>query len=229
MNCSRKIPEKDLKKLWGRAAGRCSLCHDNVLPLIDNNVDVIGDMAHVIAYKKDGARGEDGSEYNNSYENLLLVCPTCHRIIDHNPLKYPSEVLFTKKQEWENTIESALEVTVQFETQTEAFRKIVALLEENHEIWLHSGPESKIAKINPASNMADYWTLRKLDTIVPNNRAIIKIGDSTVSRMPDNLLTLFCKFKEHAKMFEQGCYVRIDNPLRFPRGFEKEVRRYAAQ
>lgn len=227
MSSSRHIAEKDMKKLWGLAAGRCSLCHDKLLPFIDERVDVIGDMAHVIAYKKDGARGDEKAEYDNSYENLILVCPKCHRIIDHNPNLYSSEVLLAKKQTWESNVDSALEV--KFETQSEAMRKVVALLEENHEVWLQCGPESKIARSNPRSNMADYWTLRKLDTIVPNNRAIIRIVDAFISKIPDKLKSLFCKFKEHARMFEQGCYSPLDNPLRFPKGFDKEMKLYAAQ
>ena len=227
MNESRYVFPKDLKKLWGRSAGRCSICHQQVLPLIDDNVDVIGDMAHIIAYKKDGARGDENVEHDNSYENLILLCPTCHRIVDHNPEKYSKEELLRKKQSWESIVESATED--KYETKSDAMNKIVSLLEENHEVWLNSGPESKIAQHDPASNMADYWTFRKLDTIVPNNRKIIQIGEPFLIKMPDKLRSLFCKFKEHARMFEQGCYSPLDNPLRFPKGFDKEIKRYAAQ
>ena len=227
MSDSRKISERDIKKLWGRSAGRCTLCHQKLLPLIDENIDVIGDMAHVIAYKKSGARGDEGVECDNSYDNLILLCPTCHRIIDHNPAKYSCETLLAVKQAWEVNVDNALEI--KFETPTEALRKIVALMDENHEIWLLCGPESTIAQDNPGSNMADYWTLRKLDTIVPNNRAIIKIADTFIGEMPDKLRFLFCKFKEHARMFEQGCYSPLDNPVRFPKEFDKEMKRYAAQ
>ncbi len=227
MNCSRRIPEKELKKLWGLAAGRCSLCHDKVLPLINNNADVLGDMAHIIAFKKDGARGDEDCEYDNAYSNLILVCPKCHRTIDHNPEKYTKEVLLMEKQTWEARVEAALDVA--YKTKSEALGMMVALLEENHAVWLHCGPESVIAKRDPGSNMADYWTLRKLDTIVPNNRKLIRIGDTFLGEMPDKLRLLFSRFKEHARMFEQGCYSRIDNPLRFPKGFDKELKRYAVQ
>ena len=48
----KKIGEADLKKLWGRAAGRCALCGNDLLPLLGSQPDVIGEMAHVIGYKK---------------------------------------------------------------------------------------------------------------------------------------------------------------------------------
>lgn len=227
MSCSRRIPEKEIKKLWGLAAGRCSICHDKVLPLIDNNVDVLGDMAHIIAFKKNGARGDEDFENDNAYSNLILVCPKCHREIDHNPEKYTKEVLLKAKQFWESRVEAALDIV--YNTESEAFRVMAALLEENHAVWLHCGPESEIAKRDPGSNMAEYWTLRKLDTIVPNNRKVIIIGNTFVSEMPNKLRSLFCKFKEHARMFERGCYSCVDNPLRFPKGFDKELKRYAAQ
>ena len=44
----KKIDEADLKRLWGRAAGRCALCGNDLLPLLGSKPDVIGEMAHVI-------------------------------------------------------------------------------------------------------------------------------------------------------------------------------------
>lgn len=227
MCCSRSYSPKDLKKLWGRSAGRCAQCHKKVLPLIDNKVDVIADMAHVIAYKQGGARGEADSEYDNSYENLILLCPDCHRIVDHNPQVFTTERLFAIKNDWETMVDNAL--NNQCKTLSEALQKISALLEENHNIWLQYGPESKCARNNPSSNMADYWTIRKLDTIVPNNRMIVNLGSTFLCQMPNDLRSLLCKFNEHAKMFEQACYSPLDVQMRFPKDFGRAVRKYAKQ
>jgi hypothetical protein len=78
------ISEKDIKKLWGLAAGRCSYpgCAENCLPFLDcDTPTIIGEMAHVIAKKPKGPRGQYESVSNN-YGNLILLCPTHHRMID---------------------------------------------------------------------------------------------------------------------------------------------------
>lgn len=69
------ISEKDIKKLWGLAAGRCSYpgCDENCLPFLDyDDPTIIGEMAHVIAKKPKGPRGQSDGGSDN-YENLILL------------------------------------------------------------------------------------------------------------------------------------------------------------
>ncbi|MDC0673764.1 hypothetical protein [Nannocystis radixulma] len=57
--------------------------------------DLIGEMAHIIAGRSNGPRG-DGSksqEYLRSYENLILLCPNDHALIDRDLETYTIEVL----------------------------------------------------------------------------------------------------------------------------------------
>lgn len=225
---SRKVADIDLKKLWGRAAGHCSLCEEDLLPHLESSVDVIGEMAHVIGYKKDAARGDEEREYDNSYDNLILLCPTCHEKVDNAPKVFTVELLHIRKHEWEEKVAERLNVKP-FESIHTLCSAICRLLAENHEIWKSYGPESQVAKDNPLSNMAQYWELRKLDTIVPNNKKIVAILKTNEAMLPETLLRLGYKFKEHSLMFERNCYAPIDNAARFPVEFEKEIMAYAKQ
>lgn len=80
------IIQKDIKKLWGKAASRCSIC-EKILINDENGEDaLIGEMAHIIARKTEGPRGKEkmeGLESIDSYKNLILLCPTHHRMIDN--------------------------------------------------------------------------------------------------------------------------------------------------
>lgn len=50
--------EKDIKLLWGRAAGRCSYCQCDLTHIMDGLGNYhVGEMAHVIGKKK-GAAGQ---------------------------------------------------------------------------------------------------------------------------------------------------------------------------
>jgi hypothetical protein len=81
------ISEADIKLLWGRAAGMCSRpgCQENLTRLVaDRNSYNVGEMAHVIAQSSRGPRGISAGGAD-SYDNLILLCPTCHREVDKAP------------------------------------------------------------------------------------------------------------------------------------------------
>src|SRR5215831_10466281 len=80
------ITAKDLKVLWSRAAGRCSICrivltHDS---LHRSESYPVGEQAHIVAESENGPRGQSIllPEERDSYFNLILLCPTHHREID---------------------------------------------------------------------------------------------------------------------------------------------------
>lgn len=222
---SRAILDVDIKKLWGKAAGRCSLCEIDLLPMLEQSPEVIGEMAHVIGYKQNAARGAPERDYDNSYDNLIQLCPTCHTKVDKAENIFSAEVLRRKKREWEDTVAQRL-IERHPSNLPELCRAILKLLAENREIWQGYGPESEEARRNPLSNMARFWEYRKLDTIVPNNKRIINLLEMCREWVPLNLYKLGCKFKEHAVMFERNCYSPIDNATRFPIDFEAEVQKY---
>ena len=100
------ISNPEIKKLYGLAAGRCSICKINVF---DNQVH-IGEMAHVIAKSTSGARGTEKIYFDiNSYENLILLCANHHTEVDQNHNFYTVERLHQIKSEHEKSIASYFE------------------------------------------------------------------------------------------------------------------------
>lgn len=194
-------------------------------PYLDiSTPDVIGEMAHIIGFKQDAARGLAVHEFDNSYENLILLCPTCHTKVDAAPQVYTVEKLHELKSAWESKVAMALQVPL-FNTIGDLCDSILRILIENRRIWSQYGPESEVAIRNPLSNMSLYWDLRKIDTIVPNNIKICSLIDANKKLIPIRMYEQCVMFKEHAKMFERNCYVVLDNAPRFPIEFEEEVKR----
>ena len=76
----------------------CNLCR--------KKFNELNEVAHIIAYSPNGPRGniECDAEFINSYENLILLCPTCHRKVDDNPDEFSAEILINKKQEHINYV-----------------------------------------------------------------------------------------------------------------------------
>jgi tetratricopeptide (TPR) repeat protein len=98
----------DVKELWGQAAGRCSLCRKPLvreLPLTGRFI--LGEQAHIIAASPNGPRGESGPG-EEGYDNLILLCPDCHRLIDKAPADHPESVLRQRKEEHELWVRRAL-------------------------------------------------------------------------------------------------------------------------
>ncbi len=105
---SRQIKPLTQLVLFVRAGGRCEFdgCNEYLLehPLTLTRGN-FGQMAHVVAFKKDGPRGSGPRPKDiNDVGNLMLLCPSCHKLIDTHPEKYPVPVLEKYKEKHEARI-----------------------------------------------------------------------------------------------------------------------------
>jgi hypothetical protein len=219
------ITETTAKLLWGRAAGMCSnpTCKADLTFVLEGGTGFnVGEMAHVIASKPSGPRGVEAGG-SDGYENLLLLCPTCHRMIDKAP---PGEYSIERLHEWKNAHEQNIRsngAALKFQTVSELKAYVCRLSLENRMISSTCGPNSEIAQNDPGSNAHEIWTLRKLNTLVPNNRKIINAIEANISLLNTSDTEQFFLFKMHAEAFELHQYNRMDNYPLFPQSFERAM------
>ena len=172
-------------------------------------------MAHIIARKKGGPRGVVGGGAD-TYQNLILLCPTCHRTIDKAPPgTYPEEMLYNWKNAHENAIREAGKEK-RFLDVGALKRFCAPILAENKIIWENLGPNSDAAKSNPNSNIQKAWELRKIDKIIPNNKIIQNAIQANLELLDQEMLDAFLLFKLHASSFELSQYDRLDQYILFP-------------
>jgi len=107
---SRNIKDKTRLLLYVRAGGRCEFdgCNNYLLahPLTQDEGNY-AEMAHIVAFKPDGPRGKSGRrpQYINHADNLMLLCPQCHDLIDkERPQDYSREALEKFKRDHEERI-----------------------------------------------------------------------------------------------------------------------------
>lgn len=219
------ISDNTVKLLWGRAAGTCSnpSCRTDLTILLEDGRGFnVGEMAHVIASSPTGPRGA-GTGGSDEYRNLLLLCPTCHRLVDKAPTgTYSVETLQQWKQDHEKTVRTN-GAALKFQSAAELKAHVARLLYENHALWSSLGPQSAVAQVDPGSNMHEVWALRKLDTIVPNNIKIINAVEANITLLNATETASFFQFKIHAQAFEQHQYKRLDAYPLFPADFEKAM------
>lgn len=109
-----RISEKDIKLLWGRAAGRCAFpdCRQVLsrTPEGESADYPLGEQAHIVSHAEGGVR-DDGSlsdEARDRYENLILLCRDHHVVIDREPCAYTITRLREMKHEHERWVSESL-------------------------------------------------------------------------------------------------------------------------
>jgi hypothetical protein len=92
------------KLLWGRSGGLCAKCRQH---LTEESADpdpaiVKGEECHIVSPKPDGPRFRalDAAQVD-AYDNLILLCPSDHEVVDKQPLHYTEEKLRQMKREHE--------------------------------------------------------------------------------------------------------------------------------
>src|SRR5947207_3154594 len=102
------VSERNLKVLWGRAAGCCSICKIQITVGKESVTDAypFGENAHIVAESPDGPRGDASfpDTLLNHYLNLILLCPNCHTKVDQAPEDYPVEKLHQLKRDHEDHV-----------------------------------------------------------------------------------------------------------------------------
>lgn len=108
-----KIPEAVKDQLWAIAAGRCEICNRILYSnLTFGKVGNYAQMAHIHAVSKNGPRHKKDMSKDelNNVNNLMLLCPDDHHLIDSNPEKYGNGLLLEYKKNHEDRIRRVTEI-----------------------------------------------------------------------------------------------------------------------
>lgn len=202
MTQNRNYLRKDLEILYGLAAGRCSLpdCRRRVVLIsAAGTVQQIGKIAHIVGHSERGPRGDPSYPRGkvDNYDNLVLLCPTCHDIVDAQEEKYSVDDLRRIKANHERWVEEQLKAEIVGVTCAELEVVTMALLASPD-----SGPE-------------DF-------SLVPLDKKIIQNELTDRTRW---LLRLGLSKITEVKSFVEQVSVRDGTfPTRLRNGFSKEYK-----
>lgn len=105
---SRSIPHKTSLFLYVHAAGRCEFDNCNNYLLEHHVTGAPGNFAeraHIWAFSEAGPRGGSPDDFDvHGIENLMLLCPRCHKLVDEHPEEYTVEVLRKFKHAHESRV-----------------------------------------------------------------------------------------------------------------------------
>ena len=227
------ITPKSIKILWSNAAGRCSFtdCKERLTVEQSSHLATytLGEMAHIKGDKAGSNRydKDQTSLQRNGYENLILLCPAHHTLIDkpENENIYRVELLLRMKIVHENKISMRLEAE-KITNADELKNRISIYLAENQQAWMQYGPLSDAAQKNPQSaEIHAIWLSERLSTIVPNNRIIVGLLKANRNLFSISEQLIVSQFVTHERSYEM--WVRDVAPyqavLRFPIDFHRLI------
>ena len=182
----------------------------------------IEELAHIIGRKKLSPRGDDDLPLNqrDEYDNIIMLCPDCHTIVDKNPDIFTVEIVREWKMKHEDCIKGLFQVP-KFKNRTEARAFVSPLLTENKYLFSTFGPYSENAKTNQLAAELE-WDRKSIKSILPNNRLIERVIENNLDLLTSVELEQFVCFKAHREGFE---YNKLSADVssvvpKFPDGFE---------
>jgi hypothetical protein len=202
MSCSRgkASPNPHTKlRLFADSAGFCQrpACQRRLFVDTDSRNIHIAEMAHVFAANNSGPRAnvELTEEERGAYENLILLCPSCHSIIDKAPEDFPDDMLVEWKRSHFERIAAAFGA-VEYGSRQAAREAIEPALAENSLIFDEYGPENEY-RFDPESELARVWQRKVLSRVLPNNRKVLAILDANRSHLRGHELVTLEQFRQH--------------------------------
>ena len=198
------IPTETRLRLFSEAAGHCqrSDCLQPLFPAEMGGDKHIAEMAHVIPHGEMGPRHEErpaGEFEADSFENLILLCPTCHTIIDKDPAGYSRGTLL----EWKNNHLAALankQGIRAYDERDQVRDAVVSAMAENKAIWKEFAPsDGSSFEYDPESETAKTWMQRMRGVILPNHFRTQAIIKANLHHMTETERQTFAQYQEHVR------------------------------
>ncbi|UJW32706.1 HNH endonuclease [Saccharothrix sp. AJ9571] len=195
-------PVKNL--LWSESGGHCQnpQCRADLHVLIEQQHLHLGELAHIIPAQTGGPRADENPELTESDraqpENILLLCATCHTMIDKASHAYPATLLHEWKQRSQNARTQAFG-TPTFDTRAQARDHIEPLLEANKAVFDRYGPRSG----DFDDDRADQWQRHVAATIIPNNQQLQRVLLANRHLLTTQEKTTFHTWAIHAQELEE--------------------------
>lgn len=201
------IPAGTARMVLARSGGYCanpSCRRDLFVALPSGHIATLDELAHIIGQSTGGPRGDDPlpPEARNDGSNIVLLCPTCHTLIDNRMATdtYSPEVLRQWKADHERRVRHGAAIPT-YDDRAELNGAVSGWLRENEGIWRNVGPGGS-SRDDPMGRQIPLWRHGVMNTIIPNNRRILEVIDANAHLFGDAELALVEDFRVHAGALE---------------------------
>jgi hypothetical protein len=204
MTCSRGRAHPDdatRLKLFTDSAGYCQNpgCSTPLFPEGFEKFPHIAEMAHIFAATDGGPRTNEklSNEERGAYENIVLLCASCHALVDKTPEAHPPTLMATWKREHVAKIQRVFGFA-KLDSRKELHNIIHQMLAENAMVHEQIGPDNDY-RFNPEASEAAVWKARVKRTIIPNSFKILMICDVNSVLINKEEAIVLEKFRYHVQ------------------------------
>lgn len=218
----RKIPRETVVRLIAAGAGWCykpDCSTGSLWYVVDEQTTVkLAEVAHMIAAGGEGPRAdpEATEDQLTHFNNLLLLCPNCHTIVDRAPETFTLHVIQEWKTAHETRLRQFLGIT-RYKHRVDLNHAVSVLLTENRSYWQHYGPESEGAE-RITSNRVAGWRRNVVEEIIPNNLKIRRIIHENMHLLSKEEQLVVSAFNIHAQgLMDRHLLGLVSDAPRFPK------------
>ena len=199
------ISDRVKKRLWASSGGYCQnpACNRDFFMVFENgDVSSVEELAHIIARSGEGPRGDADLALRDRdiFENIILLCPTCHTTVDKNSDHYPVKLIRGWKHEHEAAI-NHLFIVPTFDSRAKLGVEVHTLLQSNRAVFNEYGPWSKHVD-QPITDAAREWQRLVLAVILPNNKRLLALLRKNKQLLNDSERDVVEQFAVHQEGFE---------------------------
>lgn len=220
------IPTETRLRLFSGASGHCQKpdCLEPLFPAEMGGDKHIAEMAHVIPHGQTGPRHEDrpGGDFDpDAFENLILLCPTCHTKIDKDPDSFPRNILLDWKENHLANLATKQDIRT-FDDRAEVRAAIAGIMAENKAIWNRCAPEDgSDFEYDPESEAAKRWSQRMRSVILPNHYRAQAIIKANLGLATEGERRTFAEYQEHVRGLSERHVCGVSGrAIRFPEAME---------
>lgn len=177
----RAIPPLTRLVLLVRAGGHCEFdgCDRYLLEhhvtLTEGN---FSELAHIVAFQPGGPRGRSGKRPPdiNDANNLMVLCPDCHKLIDDNPKRFTRRTLQAYKKRHEDHIRHVTGLSPERKTSVLVFTACVG--EQNAYVPF----DQVLEAVSPRYPISRPGKIIDLNAVRMDKPASVRTGCDTVRR-----------------------------------------------
>lgn len=220
------IPAATRLHLFSDAAGFCQKpdCLGALFPAEMGGDKHIAEMAHVIPHGDAGPRHGDrpaNAFDHDSFENLILLCPTCHTKIDKDPEAYPRNTLLDWKANHLRRLAHKQGIRA-YDDREQARAAVAGIMAENRAIWEKFAPmEGANFEYDPESATPAAWDERMRSVILPNHYRTLAIIEANLGLATGEERRTFAEYQEHVRGLSERHICGVSGrAIRFPGSME---------
>ena len=204
-----KLKTEYKRVLFLSCGGRCSRCCNALdYDVFSRKTVESQEYAHIIGESEDGPRGnEQSSIYAGDIRNIIVLCPTCHAIIDKNLTYYTVDRLANMKKSHEERVVRVLNSLMNIEAlavkYTSPIDEVIPVIDED--------------KMDDAIRESGFYSSRIPVDLNPNNTAFFdgsrEFWDAEWAQLSENFSSKIAVLQERRSLKTILLFALASQPL----------------